>query len=210
MSAERPLTASTILGAARAAMKSPPAERPTAARRRHYPALEALVGETLPALVVEPVRAFRGEALATTKTALIKADTTRRAMMRAPDKETAPKRFAAKMQAQTKGLTAHQKFQQLIETTVKTLLVTASQDGDLAFRADINAAVMSDLSVDVMYSRRGLEIAFYTEDVGTRRLLQGYERDLVAHLSSRGLKVARVRYEREPDPNEAPPVPIKR
>jgi hypothetical protein len=69
---------------------------------------------------------------------------------------------------------------------------------------------MSDLSVDVMYSPRGLEIAFYTEDTGTRRLLQGYERDLVAHLRSRGLKVARVRYEREPDPNEAPPVPIKR
>jgi hypothetical protein len=210
LSDERPLSASAILGAARAAIKEPRAERPTVARRRHYPALEARVGETLPAMVAEPVRAFRGEALSTSKTALIKADITRRSALRASENQTTPKRFAAKMQAQTQGLTAHQKFQQLIEKTVKTLLVTASQDGDLAFRADIDAGVMSDLSVDVMYSPRGLEIAFYTEDTGTRRLLQGYERDLVAHLRSRGLKVARVRYEREPDPNEAPPVPIKR
>ena len=177
--------------------------------RRRYAALEARAGSVLPAIVGEAVPAFRGAPIVQ-ETAMIRADTTRRALARPAAKDTAAKKLAARMVTQTKGMTAQRKFQQLIERTVQTLLITASKDGDLAFRADVDAKVMSDLSVDVMLAPRGLEIAFYTEDPNTRRLLQGYERDLVAHLGSRGLKVLRVRYEREPDPNEAPPVIVKK
>jgi hypothetical protein len=205
VSDEERTTAAAILGAARAAMKNPQATSP---RRRRYPVLEALVGEVLPPFVEAPVLAFRGEPM-TQKTALVRADTTRQALARPAHKDTPAKKLAQRMVQQVKGLSAHKKFQALIERTVKTLLITASKDGDLAFRADIDANVMSDLSVDVMLSPHGLEIAFYTEDTNTRRLLQGYERDLVAHLSSRGLKVRNIRYETGPDPNEAPPVPLK-
>lgn len=205
MTDEPKTTAAAILASARAALLAPKPERRAA--RRSYPVLEALVGEVLPAIVSEPVRAFRGEALKSA-TAMVRADTTRRVL--APEKENQAKKLAHRMVQQTKGLTAHKKFQQLIERTVKTLLMTASPEGDLAFRADVNAEVMSDLSLDVMLSPQGLEIAFYTTDSNTRRLLQGYERDLVAHLESKGLRVRSVRYETEPDPHAPPAVPVKR
>jgi len=108
----------------------------------------------------------------------------------------------------TRALPARVKFQQLIERAVKTLLVTASPDGDLTFRADVDAAVMNDLSVDVMLEDGALVISFYTSDSSVRRLLQGYERELKAHLDARGLKVKRIVHAKEPDANADPAVPL--
>ena len=51
---------------------------------------------------------------------------------------------------------------------------------------------------------------FYTTDTNTRRLLEGYARELTAVLEAKGLKVKAVRVLREPDPNEPTPVPIHR
>lgn len=101
-------------------------------------------------------------------------------------------------------------LQQLIEQTVSVLLMTASEAGDLHFRADVQADVMEDLTVDVgMYGRK-LAVTFYTKDSTTRRLLSGHTRELTAVLESRGLKVHKVQVLGELDPNEPPPVPVYR
>ena len=104
--------------------------------------------------------------------------------------------------------TPQNKLQVALEKAVHMLLVTATPEGDLTFRADIKAAVMNDLSVDVTLWGKKIIVTFYTEDESVRRLLQGYQRELIAHLESKGLKVKEVRVLRAPDPNEAPPVPV--
>lgn len=101
-------------------------------------------------------------------------------------------------------------LQILIEQTVSMLMLTATPEGDLHFRADVQADVMSDLSVDVgMYGRK-VVITFYTKDDHTRRSLSGQERELRSVLESKGIKVHRIAVERESDPNEPPPVPVFR
>ena len=101
-------------------------------------------------------------------------------------------------------------LQQLIEQTVQTLLLTATPEGDLTFRADVRADVMSDLSLDVGLFGRKVVVTFYTEDDNTRRLLAGQERELRAVLEAKGLKVHKIRVQRNVDPDEPPPVPVYR
>lgn len=100
------------------------------------------------------------------------------------------------------------RLQTLIENTVRVLLLTATPEGDLTFRADLK--VFDDLAVDVGMFGKKVVVTFYTRDSNTRRLLEGYARELTAALEVKGLKVKAVRVLREPDPNEPPPVPIHR
>jgi hypothetical protein len=155
---------------------------------RVYPVLEALVGAHAQPSAVPAVRAFSGSPMPSVKKKRESGLSTRL--------------------SETRELPAHAKFQQLIEKTVKTLLLTASEEGELVFRADVDAAVMNDLSVDVAFEGKQLSITFYTEDSSVRRLLQGYERELHQHLSSRGSKVKKVRFEKKPDPGAPTAVPV--
>jgi len=107
-----------------------------------------------------------------------------------------------------KAMPAPGKFQALIEQTVRVLLLTATPEGELTFRADLK--LFDDLAVDVGMFGNKVLVTFYTKDTSTRRLLEGYARELTVALEVKGLKVKAVRVLREPDPNEPPPVPIHR
>ena len=70
--------------------------------------------------------------------------------------------------------------------------------------------MFDDLAVDVGMVGKKVQVTFYTTDTNTRRLLEGYARELTAALEVKGLKVKSVRVLREPDPDEPPPVPVHR
>lgn len=166
----------------------PPKER-VEKKTRTYAAAETLAGSRLQSPRAVPARyGYRGA---------MPAKPTR-ATKKAPGKAATP----------AGSRTIGSKLQELLEKTVTTLLLTATSEGDITFRADLKAEVLSDASVDVRLEGSALVITFYTTCDSSRRLLQGYERELRAHLEDRRLRVKSIRVLAAPDPDEPPPVPI--
>ncbi len=149
-------------------------------KKRKYAAAEAAAGAQLPE---RPKRAARHPATVPP---------------RAPKIVRAPVRKKAELG----------RLQTLVAQTVKQLFMTASPEGDLAFVADVKEEILSDLRVQVGLWGKQIEVTFYTRDPNTRRLVDGYARELRAALEDKRLKVRRIRVLKEPDPSDPPPVPL--
>jgi hypothetical protein len=160
--------------------------------KRSYPAAEAIVGAKLESKThtgAVPARVRKTDAAVAVRSAQRSG-------------------LPAKPKPRERQLPAKAKLQKMIEQTVETLMLTATPEGDLTFRADVRADVLSDVSVDVTLWGKQIVVTFYTRDHSSRRLLDGYSRELRAHLEDRGLKVKSIRVAAAPDPNAPAPVPL--
>lgn len=101
------------------------------------------------------------------------------------------------------------KFRQAVEKMVKTLWVSASPQGAIWLRSELQEAVFQELSFDVEVVERQIFLSFYTRDDNTRRLIQGHERELRLLLERKGLKLKSIHSAPTPkDPEEAQPVQL--